>query len=231
MNLRYASIVDFDADAYPPNRSAVIYLAGCPLNCRYCASPELLNGSGFDEKPVEYFLGHLRSVRAATDAVVLTGGEPLMQGNALLELCKPLKQMGFRVRIETSGYYPESLNDLLPYLDCVSMDLKGPLEKDALAKACGFKGDPELLLSNVLRSLAFLEKRGQGVFKEFVIPVAKGLNDDYGTVEALAKYVAPFANTLVLKRVATEGFEPATEEKMLELSVYAKRHVKDTVTG
>ncbi|PIY91109.1 hypothetical protein COY71_04915 [Candidatus Micrarchaeota archaeon CG_4_10_14_0_8_um_filter_60_7] len=226
VNLRYASIVDYDSDAYPGKTSTVIYLAGCPLNCPYCPTPELIKADAFDEKAAAYFLYHLDSVKHATDAVVIRGGEPLVQGNALIEFCRGVKKKGFSIKLETAGFYPESLNDLLPFLDFVSMAIKAPLRKEVYAASCNFRGDPELLLSNALRSLTFLEKRGQGVFKEFVIPVSAGLNDSPEAIGEIAEYVASFADRLVLERV---GEVP--EEKMQELLIYAQRSVKDSIEG
>ena len=235
MNIRFASIIDFDEDAYPLKRSTVVYLSGCPLNCPYCNEAPLVNPVSYGEKPVEYFIEHLKSVSEATEALVLTGGEPLMQANALARLCEAAKDLGFAVKIETSGYYAEALNQLLPFVDYVSMDLKNELEPKAYARSCGFN-NAEVLLSNVLRSLTYLEKRGQGVYKEFSLTVVPGLNDSPEVVKSLTQYVSPYCDRFVLRtysptgELLTKDYPKApTEEKMRELEIYAKRCVKNAV--
>ncbi len=235
LNIRFASIIDFDEEAYPLKRSTIIYLSGCPLNCPYCNEAPLVNPVSFGEKPVEYFIDHLKSVSEATEALVLTGGEPLMQANALSGLCESAKSLGFSVKIETSGYYAEALNQLLPFVDYVSMDLKNELVPEKYARSCGFP-NAEVLLSNVLRSLTYLEKRGQGVFKEFSLTVVPGLNDSPEVVKSLTRYLSPYCDRFVLRPYSPTGElltndypDAPSKEKMRELEIYAKRYVKSVV--
>ena len=62
--------------------------------------------------------------------VTLSGGEPLLQEEFVLELLKELKAQNYHVNIETTGYAStEYLTKLLPYLDLVYMDLKHPDNK------------------------------------------------------------------------------------------------------
>ncbi|MFA4946749.1 MAG: radical SAM protein [Candidatus Micrarchaeia archaeon] len=229
MKIRYASIVDFDGDAYPGRNATVLRLTGCPLNCVYCPARELAGEAPFDEKPVEYFAEHLSKVMHSANALVVTGGEPLMQGNALEDLLALAKQKGFAIKLETPGYYAETLNDLLPNLDYVSIDLKAAFDAKAYASACGFKGDAGLLLSNVLRSLTFLEKRGRNVYKEFTVTAVPGFTDSPSVIEGLAAYVAPFADRFVVRCPASGcGCAPVGRERLAELAAAAKRHVECT---
>jgi len=216
MNLHFASLVDGDSSAYPRKRSSVLFLCGCPLACEFCPHPELLETASCGEEPTSFFACHLAETKP--DAVVFAGGEPLMQGNALHELCMLLaKQQRLSVRIDTCGYYPEALADLLPFLSYVSLDIKTRLRQRDYAEITGFEGNPELLLSNVLRSLAFLEKLGSHVFKEFRFTVVEGEND--GAVEEVAKYVAPYCD-----RFLVVGDD---RNKSLPLAQAARKHVQN----
>lgn len=203
MKLNYASVLDYDVTRYPRKVAGVVFLSGCPLECGWCNTPLLLKRESAGEESTDFFLEHFRKSREFIDAVVFTGGEPLMQGNALFELCQRLKAQGFLIKIETSGYYPDALVELLPYVDYVAMDVKTRLEKDAYAKACNFKGDKELLLSNVLRSLAFLETKGKSVFKELRTTILPGLNDSIEVVRDICSQIR-FADLYAL-----QAFEPS----------------------
>ncbi|OIO26452.1 hypothetical protein COX85_02185 [Candidatus Micrarchaeota archaeon CG_4_10_14_0_2_um_filter_55_9] len=197
MNLRFGGIVHGDEERWPGHASSVLYLAGCPFRCPWCNTPSLVQTEGFAEQSVEYFLNEL----SKSEAVVLTGGEPLMQGNAVLGL---LQRLDAPVRIETNGYYSETLNDCLPLAKEVQLDLKARLDARTYAEATAFRGDPELLLSNVLRSLTFLEKNGSRVRKVFSFTVVPGVNDSPETARELAKYVSLYCDEFVLR-----SFDPS----------------------
>jgi pyruvate formate lyase activating enzyme len=62
------------------------------------------------------------------DAVVVTGGEPTMHKELPRFLAK-LKERGFLVKLDTNGFYPEVVEECLPYVDYVAMDVKTSLEK------------------------------------------------------------------------------------------------------
>ncbi len=153
-----------------------------------------------------------------------------MQGNALLELARALKQKAFLLKVETSGYYPEALAEILFFVDFVALDVKTRLD-DACeyARVCGFKGKPELLLSQVLKSLAFLETRGRRVFKEIRFTVIPGLNDEPEIIKNICRNIK-FADVLALQQfsprvVASKEFEgvPATNKsKLVELAEAAR---------
>jgi pyruvate formate lyase activating enzyme len=59
---------------------------------------------------------------------VVTGGEPTMHKELPKFLAK-LKKRGFMVKLDTNGFYPEVLEECLPYVDYVALDVKTSLEK------------------------------------------------------------------------------------------------------
>ncbi len=57
--------------------------------------------------------------------VTFSGGEPLMQGEFLVEVLKRCKEEGIHTAIETTMYAPlEIIEKVLPYLDLIYIDLK-----------------------------------------------------------------------------------------------------------
>lgn len=111
------------------NMSFVIFMSKCPLACRYCHNVELLEDD--TQKTFEEVKSEIDNVSDFIDAVVISGGEPLMQLDALIELFTYIKSIGLKTKLDTSGIYPEKIEKLLELelLDFVSLDVKAPFEK------------------------------------------------------------------------------------------------------
>ncbi|NYZ77857.1 radical SAM protein [Candidatus Micrarchaeota archaeon] len=230
MRLRFSSILEHSLVDYPGKVASVVFFGGCPLRCGWCNTPNLLNQDSCITAPTSFFVKHFAKQRQFIDAVCFNGGEPLTQGNALLELSRVLKQNAFLIKIESNGYYPEALAEMLPHVDFVALDVKTRLDNAGeYARVCGFDKKPELLLSNVLRALAFLETRGTRVFKEIRFTVVPGLNDDPEILKNVCKHVK-FADVLALQQfspriVASKEFESVhatAKNKLMELAEVAK---------
>ena len=88
------------------NMSLVIFMSGCPLTCRYCHNVELLDDT--TDKSFEEIKQEIDSSADFLDAVVLSGGEPLMQ-KGLAQAMDTVKAMGFEVGMHTGGYNPGML--------------------------------------------------------------------------------------------------------------------------
>jgi pyruvate formate lyase activating enzyme len=117
---------------YPGKVCAVVFLYGCNLRCSYCHNPELV----VEECPKsslikkEDVLKFLEKRIGKLDAVVITGGEPLIHPE-LLNFIKDIKKLGYLVKIDTNGLLPNSLRRYLNsgYIDYVAMDVKYPIEE------------------------------------------------------------------------------------------------------
>ena len=71
------------------------------------------------------------------DGVVFSGGEPTLQA-ALPAALAQVRALGFQTALHTGGMYPERLQALLPLLDWVGLDIKGPLHAyDAVTRTPG----------------------------------------------------------------------------------------------
>jgi pyruvate formate lyase activating enzyme len=74
--------------------------------------------------------------------LVLSGGEPLMQPEAVKAISTAARIAGLKVGIETCGYYPDRLSSILKegLMDRVFLDIKAALKEDEYARATGIKG-------------------------------------------------------------------------------------------
>lgn len=112
---------------YPGKISAIIFTYGCNLRCSYCHNPELVIEEFDKEHSIseETLFKFLEGKKGKLDAVVITGGEPLLH-NDLEKLIKKIKDMGFLVKLDTNGLLPDKLKSLIDkkLLDYIAMDIK-----------------------------------------------------------------------------------------------------------
>ncbi len=113
---------------YPEKISTIIFTKGCNFRCGYCHNPELFSQSSSQVISSPDFFKFLKCRQGKIDAVVITGGEPSLQKD-LFEFILKIKNLGFLVKLDTNGSFPEVLRKVLPNIDYVAMDIKAPLEK------------------------------------------------------------------------------------------------------
>ena len=111
------------------NMSLVIFMSKCPLACRYCHNVELLEDNS--EVSFEEIKDEIGSSADFLDAVVISGGEPLVQTDAVIQILKYVRQIGLKTKLDTSGIYPDKLKKILDLdiLDYVSLDVKTTFSK------------------------------------------------------------------------------------------------------
>jgi pyruvate-formate lyase-activating enzyme len=78
---------------------------------------------------VDYSVGEIKkiiskSLQPNTYKINFTGGEPLVQYEAVLELAKFVRQKGLRVYLESSCYDAVRFSKVLPYIDICKVELK-----------------------------------------------------------------------------------------------------------
>lgn len=87
-------------------RQYFVRFAGCEVKCPIrdvCDQPEaLLKRNGYESRPQEVIDRAIESVGAG-GWLHITGGEPLNQPRALLDLCDLAKKSGLRTHLQTSG--------------------------------------------------------------------------------------------------------------------------------
>ncbi len=162
---------------YPGRVSTVLFCGGCNFRCPFCYNAELVLAPG-RLPPVEpdRVLAFLRSRRKLYQAVVVTGGEPLLQ-EGLPGFLAAVRGMGLRCGLETNGSRPERLRELLAegLLDFVGMDVKAPLEPGAYGRAAGLPArEAAACVEAVGRSLDLL--LAGAVETEFRTTVVGGLH-------------------------------------------------------
>ena len=86
-------------------KTMFVRLAGCPFKCHWCDTPYALpmdSGINYSVGEVKEII--IKSLQPNTYKINFTGGEPLVQYEAVLELAKFVRQKGLRVYLESSCY-------------------------------------------------------------------------------------------------------------------------------
>ena len=125
--LKVGGLTPFTTIDFPGKLSAVVFCQGCPWRCNYCHNPHLQPFQVPFAQRWDVVLGWLETRRGLLEGVVFSGGEPLLQRglkNALAEV----RAMGFLTGLHTAGLSPKRLAAVLPELDWVGFDVKGPFE-------------------------------------------------------------------------------------------------------
>jgi 7-carboxy-7-deazaguanine synthase len=106
-------------------KTMFVRLAGCPLKCHWCDTPYALpmdSGIEYSIDEVKELIS--RSLQPNTYKVNFTGGEPLVQYEAVLELAKFVRQKGLRIYLESACYDAMRFATVLPYVDFCKVEFK-----------------------------------------------------------------------------------------------------------
>lgn len=109
---------------YPGEISTIIFTKGCNFRCGWCHNGGLLNPSPeFDTKNV---LDDLLINQRNINHVVISGGEPTIHSQQLIDFIRKLKKYRFNVKLDTNGSNPDIIKKLLSerLLDFIAMDIK-----------------------------------------------------------------------------------------------------------
>ena len=111
-----------------PGVRYVIFMQGCPLRCKYCHNRDTREYSRGKKYTVDEIVNQVKRYvpyMGKDGGVTITGGEPLLQIDFVIEVFKKLKQEGIHTCLDTSGFISiDKLKDLLKYTDLVLLDLK-----------------------------------------------------------------------------------------------------------
>ena len=123
--LRVGGFTPLSATDWPGMLSAVVFCQGCSWHCRYCHNPELIPAQGKHEIRWEAIVEFLQRRQGLLDAVVFSGGEPTLQ-SSLIDAMREVRELGFKIGLHTAGIYPRRLQEVLPLVDWVGLDVKAP---------------------------------------------------------------------------------------------------------
>lgn len=190
--LRKMTLLDF-----PGKVGCTVFTCGCNFRCPFCHNASLVRGNESDlELNADELFKFLASRTGLLDGVAVTGGEPLLH-QGTFELVKKIKSLGFAVKLDTNGSFPEMLEQMIDsgVLDYVAVDIKSSPAN--YARVCGREG----MFEKVSRTVELL-KKGKVPY-EFRTTVVKGLHDLEDIIE-IGKFISGAERYFLQNFVETE---------------------------
>ena len=177
-----------------PGVRFVVFMQGCNMRCKYCHNPETWSCSGGEEwsapdlfkKVFRYHSYWGKNMEKG--GVTVSGGEPLMQIEFVIEFFKILKANGVHTTIDTSGQpftmeeeWLAKFDELLKYTDLVMLDLK-EIDDEKHKKLTGFTNE------NILQMAKYISDKGKAMWIRHVL--VPGLTDDEAGLKEMADFIA-----------------------------------------
>lgn len=182
-----------------PGVRFVVFVQGCPMRCAYCHNPDTWDMTGGELMEPSYIIEQYeRNIGFYKGGgITVTGGEPLMQVDFLLDLFTLAKQKNIHTCIDSSGiaFHPdnavflEKLDRLMALTDLVMLDIKhiDPQKHKELT------AQPN---ENILKFAAYLaEKKVDMWIRHVVVP---GITDDDAYLYELGRFIGQFDNLRAL---------------------------------
>lgn len=151
-----------------PGIRFILFLSNCPLRCKYCHNPDTWACKG-KEYSVDEIVNEILKYKNyyKNGGVTISGGEPLLQIDFVIEIFKKLKKYNMHTAIDTSGItfnenQIEKFDELNKYTDLYLLDIKEIDEK----KHIELTGKSN---KNILEFAQYLSKNNKKVWIRHVI--------------------------------------------------------------
>lgn len=154
---------------FPGRVACTVFTAGCNFRCPFCHNASLVLGGSDGFINENEIFAFLEARRGRLSGICISGGEPTLQPD-LARFIRRVKELGYAVKLDTNGYRPEVLRELLSegLLDYVAMDIKSSRER--YSAVAGVEVD----VSKIEESAALL--MSSGVPYEFRTTVVRELH-------------------------------------------------------
>ena len=178
-----------------PGIRFVIFTQGCHMRCQFCHNPDTWNVDGGEERTADDLVKQALRYKpywGKDGGITVSGGEPLLQMDFLLELFKKAKAKGVHTTLDTSGNpftreepFFSKFKELMEVTDLVMLDIK-QIYEDKHKILTGWSN------SNILDMAEYLSETGESVWIRHVL-VPGGSDDDEQLIE-LDKFIKTLKN-------------------------------------
>lgn len=198
-----------------PGVRFVVFVQGCPMRCAYCHNPDTWEmNAGTLMEPEEILEQYERNISFYKGGgLTVTGGEPLMQLDFLIDLFTKAKARNIHTCIDTSGiaFNPdnsalmEKMDTLMTLTDLVMLDIKhiNPEKHKELTS------QPN---TNILKFAAYLDEKHVDMWIRHV--VVPGITDDDKYLSELGYFIGQFSNLKALDALPYHTMGKAKYDKL-----------------
>ena len=173
-----------------PGVRYIIFLSGCHMRCRYCHNPDTWKektGKEYTPSQLLKIAGRYRPYWGDEGGITVSGGEPLLQIDFLLELFTKAKEMGIHTTLDTSGNpfttkepFYSKWKELMKVTDLVMLDIKH-IDEDSHKKLTGQS------VQNILEMARKMSDLGIPMWIRHVL--VPGINDNKEDLTRLSKFI------------------------------------------
>ncbi len=199
---------------YPSHIACTIFTHACNFRCPFCHNASLVIAP-FKESfiPESEVFSFLKKRVGILQGVCITGGEPTLQHD-LIPFIDKVKDLGYLVKLDTNGYRPDVLQQLITakMVDYIAMDIKNSKEKYAMTI-----GLDTFLLNHIEKSVELLLRND--ITYEFRTTVVQEYHslDDFTLIGQWIKgasnyYLQAYKDS---KDLIKEGLHPRSKDEML----------------
>ena len=175
-----------------PGIRFVAFLQGCPLKCKYCHNRDTWDMKNFSEELtsdqlIKKIMHSKPYFKSSKGGVTISGGEPLMQADFLIELFQKLKKQNIHIAIDTAGSLPlsDTIKELLKYVDLVLLDIKH-IDNEKCVDLTGLPNE------NTLNFAKYLNENNIPMWiRQVIIP---GITDDIEDLQKEKEFLAKLGN-------------------------------------
>ena len=192
-----------------PGIRTVVFLSGCKLRCKYCHNPETWIRGKYNYTAEELANKILKNKNyfKRNGGVTFSGGEPLLQSEFIIEVCKILKKENIHIALDTAGVGNGNYEEILKVVDLVLLDIKHT-NKDKYKELTGTTIDESL------RFRETLNKSNKKVWiRQVIVP---GLMDNEEYLKSLVKEVKSINN---VERIDFLPYHNMAYNKYLKLGI------------
>ena len=106
-------------------KTLFVRLAGCPFTCFYCDTTDALPLDSGKEYTIQDACTLIeKELKDNTYKVNFTGGDPLIQHEAVAEMAKHIQSLDIPTYLESACFDSKKFNHILPYIDLVKIEFK-----------------------------------------------------------------------------------------------------------
>ncbi len=164
-------VLDLSTIDYPQKPAMVIFVAGCPFRCPMCHNWKMLETSPDQEVELSRIFERIENASSLIDAVKVSGGEPTLYPDVLLEIANFCKKKNLSFGFDTNGFLPENAKQLVNKADLISIDIKAPFNNpDLYSKLCGISNGEKIIKNLSLTIKTVLESNSYADLRTTVIP-------------------------------------------------------------
>ena len=146
--MRFAGFQKLTLLDFPGRVACILFTYGCNFRCPFCHNASLVRPGGSQDISEDEILSFLKKRQGVLEGVCISGGEPLLH-RELKEFMRKVKELGFAIKLDTNGSFPEYLSELIDnsLVDYVAMDIKNSFVK--YPAAAGVDADCEKIKKSI----------------------------------------------------------------------------------